>query len=167
MALHEINKKSPVLETDFLSNGVRPIFSYAAPAAELWTKGNEVKTPENLKALKVRVGGVVMNKATSALSATPININLAEMYEGFERGVFDVINLNIASINDYGVSELAKYGTSGVAFGGGAGGIVINEKVFQNLPVNVREIIVQVGDELTESNAIFYDAYSEATYSRI
>ena len=38
MAFHERNKQSPILETDFLNNGVRPIFTYAAPSAEFWTK---------------------------------------------------------------------------------------------------------------------------------
>lgn len=160
MAMHSLMKEDPILETDFLNNNVRPIFYYAAQSSELFTKEKEVRVPEDLKNKKMRVSGKVGNKMTAELGATPINITLAEMYEGFERGVFDIVNLNTASMNDYGMSELIGYGTAGVMTGGNGGGLVINEKTFQSLPENVQEAIIQVGDELVESNAKFYDEYA-------
>lgn len=160
MAYHEINKSSPVLESDYLSNGVRPIFSYAAPASELLTAGKEIKVPADLKDMKVRVSGEIANKAMSILGASPINLTVSELYEGFERSVYDAIIANTASSNDYGLGELAEYGTMGLGFGGVGTGLVINEKVYESLPENVQEAIVRIGDELTESNAKFYDAYT-------
>lgn len=162
MAYHELSKQSPVLDTDFLNNGVRPLFSYDAPPGELWTTGKEIKVPEDLKGMKVRVTGEVLNEATVALEASPINISLSELYEGFDRGVFNVLNLNPQSTKDHGLGEIIKYGTIGIDFGGSGTGLIINEKVFQGLPENVQEILVQVGDELTESNAIRTDEYVQS-----
>ncbi len=159
MAYHELSKQDPVLETDFLRNGVRPLFSYDAPPGELWTTGKEIKVPEDLKGMKVRVTGEVLNRATVALDASPINISLSELYEGFDRGVFNVLNLNPQSTKDHGLGEIIKFGTVGIDFGGSGTGLIINEKVFLGLPENVQEILVQVGDELTESNAIRTDEY--------
>ncbi len=161
MVLHELSKKSPMLESDFLSNNVRPLFSYAATSSEIWTAGKVIKVPENLKGSKVRVSGELANKAMPTIGASPINITLSELYEGLERGVFDSLVLNPGSTKDYGLGELIKFGTSGVDFGGGATGLIINEKVFQGLPENVQEVLVQVGDEYTEKNARMMDEYSQ------
>ena len=162
MVYHELSKKNPVLGSDYLNNGVRPLFILAPPPSELWTTGKEIKVPEDLKRMKVRVTGDLLNKAVTALGGSPVNVTLPELYEGLERGVFDSINQNPVSISDYGLGELVKYGTKGVSFGGVSAGFVINEKVFQELPENVQKILVQVGDEITESTAKFYDDYGQS-----
>ena len=131
----------------------------ASPTAELWTTGKEIKVPSDLKGLKVRISGELANKAVGDSDASPVNITMAEMYEGIERGVFDSFLLNPASTKDYGMADLIKYGT-GAEFGGGSIGLAINEKVYQGLPKNVQEVLIQVGDELTESTAKFYDEYN-------
>lgn len=159
-AFHDMNKTSPVLETNFLNNGVRPIFSYAAPASGLWSRTKEIKLPEDVKGLKVRVSGELTNKAVVGLNATPINVTASEIYESFERGVYDSLILNSASTNDYGLGELLKYGTPNVEFGGLGTGLIMNEKSFQKLSKEVQDIIVQVGDEFSKSNAQFYDDYA-------
>ena len=161
MTYHELSKQSPVLETDFLNNGVRPILAIAAQPAELWTKGKEIRVPSDIKGMKVRVSGELTNKAIVALDASPVNITLPELYEGLERDVYDSINLNAVSMSDYGLGELIKYGTNGLGFGGVAVGLIINEKVFQDLSENIQKILVQVGDELTESVGHRYDDNSE------
>ncbi|ARD46880.1 hypothetical protein SporoP37_00990 [Sporosarcina sp. P37] len=166
MTYHDLIDNSPILETDFLNNGVRPIFNYDAPGNELWSKKKPIKTPQDIKGLKVRVTGEVLNHAMIALDANPVNITLSDMYEGFDRGVYDVLNLNAQSTRDYGMAELIKYGTRGMGFGSVAAGLVINEKVFQGLPEDVQQIIQQVGEELTESNAIRSDEYISETFEK-
>ena len=160
MAYHELSKKSPILESDYLDNGVRPIISYAIPVYEYWTVGKEIKVPKDLNGLKVRVSGELENKSLSGLGASPVNITVGEMYEALDRGVIDSVSLYAASMKDYGMAELIKYGTSGVAFGGTGVGLVINEQVFQGLPENVQKVLVKLGDEFTESNALFFDEYN-------
>ncbi|PIC64907.1 hypothetical protein CSV79_04615 [Sporosarcina sp. P13] len=161
---HELIKKDPVLQSDFIKNGVRPVLTYNAPSGELWTKGKETLLPENVKGMKIRTTGEVLNKATVALEATPVNITLSEMYEAFDRGVYDGINLNAQSLNDYGMGELVKFGTKGLNFGGSGTGLIINEKVFQSLPENVQEVILEVGEEYTKSNAKRTDEYVESIF---
>ncbi len=160
MAYHELTKQEPMLERDFLSHGVRSLVSLAVPVYEYWTTGKEIKVPQDFKGLKVRVSGDLATQAMSDLGASPINITVAEMYEALERGVIDSVGLYAASMNDYGMGELVKYGTSGIAFGGTGIGLVVNEKVFQGLPENVQEALVQAGDEVSESYAKFFDEYN-------
>ena len=97
----------------------------------------------------------------SGLGASPVNITVGEMYEALDRGVIDSVSLYAASMKDYGMAELIKYGTSGVSFGGTVKSVqVINEQVFQGLPENVQEVLVKLGDEFTESNSMFFDEYN-------
>ncbi|ARD47961.1 hypothetical protein SporoP37_07255 [Sporosarcina sp. P37] len=161
---HEIAQKDPVLQSDFIKNGVRPILTYNAPAGELWTRGKEVFVPEDVKGMKIRTTGEVLNKATVALDATPVNITLSEMYEAFDRGVYDGINLNAQSLNDHGMGELVKYGTKGVNFGGSGTGLIINENVFQSLSEDVQKVILEVGEKYTKSNAERTDEYVESIF---
>lgn len=163
MAYHELTKESPILERDFLDHGVRPLLNLAVPVYEYWTRGKELKVPEDFKGMKVRVSGDLATQAMSDLGASPINITVAEMYEALERGVIDSVGLYAASMRDYGMGELVTYGTSGIAFGGTGIGLVINENVFQGLPENVQKALVQAGDEVSESKAKFYDEYNEST----
>ncbi|ARD47952.1 TRAP transporter substrate-binding protein DctP [Sporosarcina sp. P33] len=162
MALHALNKKSPVLEADFLNNGVRPIMSHALPPNEFWTKGKKIAVPADVKGMKVRSNGEIINQAVLALNASPINLTAAEMYEGFDRGVFDGLLLNALSMNDYGFSELVQYGTVGVDFGGLAAGLIINENAYQKLPENIQKVLEQVGDEVSESYAKKFDEINDS-----
>ncbi|ARD47968.1 TRAP transporter substrate-binding protein DctP [Sporosarcina sp. P33] len=161
-ALHMLNKDSAVLESDFLNNGVRPLVSSALLPNEFWTKGKEIVLPKDIKGIKARVTGDALNKSISALEGTPINLTASEFYEAFDRGVYDSLVLNATSMNDYGFSELAKYGTDGISFGGLATGLIINENVYQKLPEDIKEIFLQVGDEVTEDYAKFLDEENDA-----
>lgn len=152
-AYHKLSKESPWLETDFLDNGVRPIFSYASPSSEVWTRGEEVKMPADLKGLQVRTGGKASNAFTSKLGGIPVNISINEMYEGFDKKVFEVLEMNPQTITDHGLDELVGHVTKGVNYGGNGTGLIINEDVFQDLPEGAQEVIIELGDKYTESYA--------------
>ena len=166
LAYDEITKKSPVQELDYLNNGVRSLFIVAFPPSEILTTGMEIKVPEDLNGLSVRVTGDLINKAVTELGASPVNITVSELYEALERGVVDTINTDPVNMDDFGLSELAKYVTKGLAFGAGGYGLVINEKVFQELPENVQEVIVQAGDQAAINAAKLYDDSVRKVYEQ-
>lgn len=164
LAYQEISKKSPVLESDYLNHGVRPVFILVTPPSELFSGKKQIKVPEDLKKMKVRVSGDLLNNAITKLAASPINITLSELYEGFERGVFDSINTDPITFNDYGLADHAKFVTKDLAFGGASTGFVMNEKVFQGLPENVRNVIVQAGDQAAKNASKLYDDAVQEMY---
>lgn len=161
VALHELVQQDIVLETDFLNNGVRPVFSYALPPYELWTRGKEIKAPKDLKGEKVRVTGEILNKLVAKFGATPINMTAAETYEGFERGVFGAVALGAGSLKDYSLEELAEFGTYGVSFGGLSSNILINEKVYESLPEHVQKALMEVGAEMSVAYAQHFDEVTQ------
>ena len=87
------------------------------PPSEILTTGMEIKVPEDLNGLSVRVTGDLINKAVTELGASPVNITVSELYEALERGVLDQLTQNPVNMDDFGLSELAKYVTKGLAFG--------------------------------------------------
>ena len=162
MAYHKMSKESPILETDFLNGGVRPIFTFASIQGELLTKGKEIKVPKDLTGLKIRPSGEIARKVVADLGGTSVNMAIPELYEGLERNVIDAIHLYAVSAQDNGLDELVKFGTEGLTLGGAISGLIINEKKFQSLPKDVQEVLIQVGDEFTESNATYYDELNSA-----
>ncbi len=164
---HEIIKENEsLIKSDYANNGIIPLFSLASPLAEFWTNGKEIKVPNDIQGMKIRISSELTNKAMKDLKASPINITMAEMYEGMERGVFNGMLLNGASTKDYGMEDLVKYGTVGAGFGGGLLGVGINEKVFNGLPEQIQDVLIEVGDELTESVAQHYDDYTNEVISQ-
>ncbi|MEH7177975.1 TRAP transporter substrate-binding protein [Neobacillus vireti] len=158
MAFHSLSKQDPVLQTDFLRNGVRPVATFVTPAYGFFTKDKlEIKVPEDLSGLKVRAVGGAVTEALEFAGATPVNIAATEMYEAFEKGIVDVQFAYHLSMKGYGLDELIDYATKGVPFGAGGVGLAINENVWKKLPENVKEAITQAGDEVTASNAKIQD----------
>ncbi len=166
LAYDKLTKKSPVLESDYLNNGVRPIFIVIFHPSEILTTGKEIKVPGDLKGKSVRVTGDLINKAVTELGASPVNITVSEFYEALERGVVDIINTDPVNMDDFGLSELAKYVTRGLAFGASGYGLVMNEKVFQDLPEDIQEVIKQAGDQAAINAANLYEDAAQKVYEK-
>ncbi|WP_174727597.1 TRAP transporter substrate-binding protein DctP [Mesobacillus harenae] len=163
MALHELVKQSPMLEVDFLNNGVRPVITSVTRPYDFFTGGKEIRTPDDLKGKKVRSSGGISNFTFELLGATPVAVNTPDMYEAFDQGIIEVLHMFPSTLNSYGVDELIGYGTQGANFGASAVGFVINEEVYQGLPKNVQEAIIQAGDEIVDN----YSAYGDEDNSNI
>jgi TRAP-type C4-dicarboxylate transport system substrate-binding protein len=63
VALHTISQQEPMLTTDFLNNGVRPVANFLVSPYQFFTTGKEVRVPEDLKGEKVRAPGGIAKKS--------------------------------------------------------------------------------------------------------
>ena len=71
-AYSKVAQQSPLLETEFLNNGVRPVSFPLTPFYDIFTKGKEIKVPEDLKGFKLRAsGGVFTETLNYALEPHP------------------------------------------------------------------------------------------------
>lgn len=166
MAFHTVSQQSPVLENDFLNNGVRPVATYVTPPFDFFTKDIEIKVPEDLKGLKVRSPGGVQSKLLEFVGATPVSVPTPEMYEAFDKGVIDTLYAAVMSLDDVKLNEVIGTGTKGAAYGSGSVGLVISEKKWQELPDNVKEAITQAGMEFTENYSTFILEENEKAIER-
>lgn len=136
-----------VLESDFLSNGVRPIAPVAGNSFELFTKGVEIKSPSDLKGMQIRSSGGVVSKLMEHFNANPIQMPIGDAYTALDQGVIEAVNTGFEGTRIAGITDLVKFGTKGVAFGANMAVYSINEELFQSFPVDIQEAFLQAGQE--------------------
>ena len=138
MAFYKVSHESPMLEEDFLKNGIRPLVTTAAPPYDLYTNGKEIKVPSDLKGIKLKSAGGVYNELLQFAGATPVTIPVSDLYSALDRGVVDGMQSYHIDTEGYGVFELIKYATNNLEIGSVAFCLAINEDVFQGLPEDVQ-----------------------------
>lgn len=146
-AVWEVATTSPVLENDFLSNNIRPVLPFANQTFQLLTNKKLVTSLDDIKGLKIRSSGGVMDKIITSLGAIPVQIPVTELYEAMARGTVDGTLISCIAANSNKINEAAKYVTTGVNVSGGVFGYVINEDVWKSLPQNVQEAMNQASVE--------------------
>lgn len=157
MALKEISRKSPMLETDFLNHGVRPVIYITAPPTKIFTTSVEFRSPADLKGVQLRSSGGVLSELLNYAGAVPVQIAGSEAYNALERGVVNGVASSAASADLYGLGELVKFGATNLSIGVNGLGLMINEKTFQKLSKEIQDAIMQASDEVTESASKGYD----------
>lgn len=161
IAYHELLKESSVvLEEDYLKNGVRPILTHVSPTYELWTTGKEILLPEDLKGVKVKTPGGIANEMYESLGAVPVAIAHAETYEALEKGIIDVASYYAMAIKNSGTEDLLRYAIF-PHLGSVIHGLNIKEDVWQGLSDDVKDAMLQAGQEIMESSGNIYNEETE------
>ena len=75
----------------------------------LWTRKKLVKTPEDMKGLKIRVAGKVEAKIIQAMGASPVTMSSADIPQALQRGVIDGVLMNPWTAQGRGIEEFCKY----------------------------------------------------------
>lgn len=154
-----------ILKGEFSKNHVVPIFVYALPSYDVWTADKPVHNPSDLKGLKLRSPGGMMDYAVSLLGGTPISLPITELYVSLQRRVVDGTILSSPSIKPYGVQEILKYATRGAGLGSFVGAYVISERVWKSLPKGVKKKMLQAGKLSSRYLAEYLDKQAAECFS--
>ncbi|MQL51764.1 hypothetical protein GFC01_05705 [Desulfofundulus thermobenzoicus] len=149
------------LMQEFQKYGVRPVFVYTFPQYDVGTVKKPIKSPEDLKGMKLKTSGGLFDKIAQRYGVTPVVVPSPEIYESTQRGVVEGNILNLVSTKSYRANELEKYHTFGAALGGYPAAYVINEKAWQKLPEDVQKALIQAGDEASKHAGEVFDAEQE------
>ncbi len=139
--------ESPEIIAEYKKYGVRPIMGHVTCQYDVGTVKKKVTKPEDLKGLKIRTPGGFFDKIALRYGISPISIASPEIYEATQRGVCDGLLLSFASVKGYRVNELEKYHTYGLRMGAQPNTYIINEKKWQSLPNDVKDIVIQASKE--------------------
>jgi TRAP-type transport system periplasmic protein len=106
---------------------------------------------EDLKNLKIREGTPAFHEGMKLLGASPVKIDLNEMFIALQQGIVDAVELPLDYIYDYSIHEAAKflsltYHTYGTQF------IAMNKKSFQSLPPDVQKALLEAAAEGADFN---------------
>ena len=126
---------------------VRVLFHGAGAAIQLHTVRKAVTKLEDVAGLKlIPVIPDPWISAIQALGGFPINIFAFDAYAALERGMADGMFVPLAPVRALKISEVAKH-TTIVDLGANVFTIVINRGVFDSLPPDLQQIIIEEGGE--------------------
>ncbi len=147
---YRLMEACPELRQEFEKYGVRPLRVYSTSQYDVGTAKKPVRSPEDLKGLKLKTSGGIFDYIAKQYGVIPVTIPGPEMYEALQRGVIEGCILSYPSTKGYRVNELEKYHTLGLRLGGYPSTYTINEKKWKNLPQDVQKVLLQAAKEADE-----------------
>lgn len=121
--------------------GVRILGWYYNDARTLTNSKRAIKTPADMKGLKIRaMQSDVYIKTFEALGASPISMSFAEVFTGLQQGAIDGQDNGIVLTTSQKFHEVQKYYTD-LHHVIDMAPILVSEKFYQSLPDDLKEIL--------------------------
>lgn len=118
----------------------------------------EIKSVDDLQGLKMRIPGFA-GEVLAKLGAKPTNIPPGELYTALERGTIDALEWVGPSLDlRMGFHKIAPYYYTGWHEPGAELQFLVNRKVFEGLPADLREIL------RVAMKTAAYDMYTQSTH---
>jgi TRAP-type C4-dicarboxylate transport system substrate-binding protein len=117
------------------------------------------KTLADIKGVRLRTQGPQQSVILRALGISPISIPGGDMYDAVQRGMVDGVVGPLTLAHDFKLYELCKHYTI-IDMYVVSMGLVINEKVWNGLPEEVKKIMQDLaGARMAEACGASYDKY--------
>ena len=137
--------------------GIEPLALWTNDKAVLITREKPVRSPADMKGMKIRVPGRVAARAVRAWGALPVFMPAPKIYNALSTGVIDGVFIGASGIRSFRLYEAGKYVTVGLPPAYAAFWIGIDRKVWNGLSNQERNWIVQVtGRKLSLKAASVY-----------
>ncbi|MEC1158365.1 TRAP transporter substrate-binding protein DctP [Cytobacillus horneckiae] len=161
VAYNELLKiDNEMIQRDFNNNRIVPIMGHVSPTYDIWTIEKEVRVPADLKGIKIRTAGGITNEYFSHFAAVPVTISHTETYEALEKGIIDAANYSSVGVDASGTKDLLGHATF-PHIGTAIHALVVNERIWNRIPEDVQEAMLQAADEIIEDSGRIYDEETE------
>jgi TRAP-type C4-dicarboxylate transport system substrate-binding protein len=120
------------------------------PANGIWSK-REVNTLDDFKGLKVRVGGYLPTAGIKAMGASPVTIAGSELAPAMMAGTIDAVLTSLGYGYSIGLAKVSKAFTLTPLSPTWTAVTVMNAKKFDELPADLKKVIIDVGRELEQA----------------
>jgi TRAP-type transport system periplasmic protein len=139
-------KEVPAFMEEARSKGIRPIFFHVLNPYLLVAK-EPITSIDQLKGKKMRTWGSDLPRMAQAIGATPVTLNIQELYEGMMRGVVDVMPFSLDLMDNYKIYEIAKHVMEVTIWDGPTWGVWITDRAWKKLTPEQQKIVEEVGEE--------------------
>lgn len=136
-----------MLDKVFLPNNIRPIFSFAVSPYTFGTIDKKIEKMEDIKGLKLRTSGGLLDIALNELKGTPTAVGISDTRQALETKTVDGIMTSWLSITPYQLENPLKYIIENAPLNGWGAFFAINEDKYKDLPQNVKDAMKQASDE--------------------
>lgn len=139
--------------------GVKPLALHCHNAGLIHTTDTPVRTPDDLKGLRLRTPSPAISEAVATLGGTPVGMPPAEVYENLQKKVLDGTIFTWDAVGAFRLNEVVKYHTDARTYTT-CFYFVMNEKKYNSLPDDVRAAIDSIsGDTLIPKFGPWWDAW--------
>lgn len=104
-------------------------------------KDHDIRKPEDLKGLKIRVSGSAAAAVIEALGATPVQMPAGEIYNSLQTGLIDGVVTGASAIGDFKLDEVANSYTFGAPLGRISFYLVMNKAKYDSLSPEFKKAI--------------------------
>ena len=151
---------SPQMQDFFLSSsddGFVTLTYYTSGARSFYTKNKAIRTPADLKGLKIRVQDMKsQTDMMKALGGTPVAMSYGDVYTSLQTGIIDGTENNETALTTGKHGEICKvYSTDQHAMIPDV--LVMSSKIWANISPEDQQIILEAAHESTESHKIAWD----------
>ncbi|ASY64866.1 TRAP transporter solute receptor [Sinorhizobium sojae CCBAU 05684] len=129
----------------------------------LMMRNKEIRKPEDLKGLKIRVAGAISAEAMEALGATPVQIPMTQVYNGLQTGLIDGLVSGASVLSDFKLNEVVGSVTTGPNLGRLTFYTVMNKSIYEGLPEKAKAAVDAIkGEEISKLTEEAWVATAEA-----
>ncbi|WP_432696650.1 TRAP transporter substrate-binding protein [Marinobacterium sp. YM272] len=148
--------------------GTKPLALWVSEPNVLIMKDKEIRSPEDLEGLKIRVSGAMTGKLIEAYGATPVQMSAGEIYNSLQTGLIDGVATGASAINDFKLDEVATTYTVGAPLGHIMFYLVMNQKKYDSLSDEQKAAIdASSGRELSKSGEMAWNKLAVETMDRL
>ena len=145
-------------------SGTVPVALWTSEPNILIMKDREIRTPEDLAGLKIRVSGSVAGEVVESLGAIPVQMPAGEIYNALQTGLIDGLITGASAVADFQLDEVANSYTIGAPLGRIAFYVVMNQGRYEGLSAEQRAALDSViGRELSQSGEEGWNARADQT----
>jgi len=127
-------------------------------------KDRDIRKPEDLKGLKIRVSGSAAAAVIESLGATPVQMPAGEIYNSLQTGLIDGVVTGASAVADFKLDEVANSYTIGAPLGRISFYLVMNKAKYDSLSDDFKKAIDDnSGRKLSKSAEDGWNAKAAAT----
>ena len=140
---------------------VKVLVLHAHNGALIHTRSKPITTMEDLKGMRIRSPGAVVNEFLKALGAEPVGMPPTEIYENLQKGVIDGVATTWDLLQSAKLAEVTKYHLDANLYVASFY-FVMNKQRYEGLPADVRKAIDETsGDWLVERFGGWWDKWDD------
>ena len=166
-AFFETVTSGPILETDFLANGMRPVWGVMTSTYNLFTRGKEIGGLDDIRGLKLKTIAGNMAESVKALGGSPVDIPSPETYQAIRTGTVDGTIFPTTSVYSYKLDEVIDTAMMGLDVFVYWAPYAIREEVWQGLAPEHRAAMQQAAQEAMQRVAEHTDRSSAELEDRM
>lgn len=116
------------------------LFMYGAGPGALHTTNKLIKTPEDMKGMRIRRPSAVAGDIIESMGASPVGLPANDMYTSLQRGVVDGLSFPWEAVTTFKIDEVTKYHTN-IPFYSSGLMVAMNKDTYEKLPDDLKIVI--------------------------